>query len=240
MLRARLASIILAALTLLLVASGSTSALASIQQGDCNYDGNITAVDALMALKMSVGSLPQDLIADMNQDYEVTSFDAATILQIAVGLTVIQHPRAELLLPDEGLYINPVYLEVRPGDIVAVSLEMKPVDWGVSGAEIEIEFDPAALDATSLEPGDFLGDSPLIGLKQIDNDGGMLRLAFARVGETIAPSSPGQLASIRFEVPESAEVGAYELTPTKVCLIDQNFEEIAGIQIQGASIDIMP
>ena len=236
----RMALIVLAVLTFFLITSGITSALASTEKGDCNYDGNITAVDALMALKISVGNLPKDLIADMNEDDEVTSFDASTILQIAVGLTIIQHPRAKLLLPEEGLYINPVYLEVQPGDIITVSLEIKPVDWGVSGADIEIEFNPAVLDATGLEPGDFLGDTPLIGLKQIDNDAGILRLAFARAGVTVAPSSAGQLAVIRFEVSKSVKVGKYELTPTKVCLIDQNFTEIAGIKFQGASINIIP
>jgi hypothetical protein len=59
-------------------------------KGDCNRDGEITAVDATMALQMSVGLLEVDLVGDMNEDGEVTSSDAAEILRIAEILAVAE------------------------------------------------------------------------------------------------------------------------------------------------------
>ena len=60
-------------------------------KGDVNGDGNITSVDALMALKMAVGKLPVDFIADVNGpgyngDGRVTAVDALIILKASVGL----------------------------------------------------------------------------------------------------------------------------------------------------------
>ena len=52
--------------------------------GDGNGDGKITELDALLALKMSVGLLPIDLKMDMNDDAQVTSADARIILVWAV------------------------------------------------------------------------------------------------------------------------------------------------------------
>lgn len=52
-------------------------------EGDCNKDGSLTSVDALMAVQMSTGEITTDLVADMNGDGKVTSFDAIRILQSA-------------------------------------------------------------------------------------------------------------------------------------------------------------
>ena len=49
-------------------------------KGDVNGDGKVNSADALLALKMAVGILEEDLIADMNDDGKVTSIDAAEIL----------------------------------------------------------------------------------------------------------------------------------------------------------------
>jgi len=52
--------------------------------GDGNGDGKITELDALLALKMSVGLFPIDPNMDMNDDAQVTSADARIILVWAV------------------------------------------------------------------------------------------------------------------------------------------------------------
>ncbi|MEM4278943.1 MAG: dockerin type I repeat-containing protein [Archaeoglobaceae archaeon] len=54
-------------------------------KGDCNSDGRITSVDALIALKMSVGKIEPNQSADMNNDGFVTSYDAFRILMLATG-----------------------------------------------------------------------------------------------------------------------------------------------------------
>jgi len=71
--------------SLLLTFFGVFSGIALAEKGDCDHDGNITSVDALIALQMSIGKTPEDLIADMDGDGKVTSFDAFKILLIAVG-----------------------------------------------------------------------------------------------------------------------------------------------------------
>jgi hypothetical protein len=54
-------------------------------KGDYTGDGKITAADALGALEMAVGKIPEDLVMDVNGDGKVTSLDAREILQTAVG-----------------------------------------------------------------------------------------------------------------------------------------------------------
>ena len=54
--------------------------------GDGDGDGKLTALDALYALQMAVGKIPEDLTLDMNGDGKVSSIDARKILRIAAGL----------------------------------------------------------------------------------------------------------------------------------------------------------
>ena len=53
------------------------------QPGDADGDGKLSVLDALIALKMYVKTLPLDLIADINQDGKVTPEDARLIMQKA-------------------------------------------------------------------------------------------------------------------------------------------------------------
>ena len=57
-----------------------------VYKGDVNGDGNINSLDALLALKMSVGALQADRAGDVDDDGQVTATDALKILRIAVGL----------------------------------------------------------------------------------------------------------------------------------------------------------
>ena len=53
--------------------------------GDYDGDGKWTALDALVALQMSVGKRPEDLHMDVTGDNRVTSLDAREILKQAVS-----------------------------------------------------------------------------------------------------------------------------------------------------------
>jgi len=53
--------------------------------GDVNGNGRLEAIDALQALKMSVGLIDENLIADVDGDGHVTSTDARLILTKVVG-----------------------------------------------------------------------------------------------------------------------------------------------------------
>ncbi len=52
--------------------------------GDWNRDGKVTSVDALAALRMSIGRLPQDPTLDLDGDGQVTTRDARMLLAKAV------------------------------------------------------------------------------------------------------------------------------------------------------------
>ena len=53
--------------------------------GDTSGTGELTALDAMNALKMSVGNLAVDMVADVDRDGSVTARDATLILQQVVG-----------------------------------------------------------------------------------------------------------------------------------------------------------
>lgn len=143
-----------------------------------------------------------------------------------------------LAIPEEGVYLNPTLIEANPGEELTINIEVKPSGWGVSGGEINIVFDPDVLQAVAVEPGGFLGYSPIVGLEQLDNQAGEVRLALARVGETEVPSPSGVLATVAFKVLDSADSGVYEIELTVVGLADENFQDISGFTVQGATIQI--
>ncbi len=68
------------------VKDGRFTVLEDALPGDSNDDGRIASLDALMALRMSIGKLPVDLILDVDKDNRVTVLDARWILQAATGL----------------------------------------------------------------------------------------------------------------------------------------------------------
>ena len=64
------------------------SSATSYELGDVNMDGKITAVDAMLALKLALLDNPTDVIlglADVNGDGKITAVDAMRILQYATG-----------------------------------------------------------------------------------------------------------------------------------------------------------
>jgi hypothetical protein len=162
------------------------------------------------------------------------------------------------------VWMSPASCEASAGDQLGVEImaETGP-GVGISGAEIQLEFDSSALKVTAIgpdplepelvgldpvdengqsiiyaRPGSLLGEDPLVGLKQIDNDAGIVKYALGRVGETSLDPPPGILAGITFEVLETAPAGEYELQLTSVRLADQDFEDIADITVEEAMISV--
>ena len=140
--------------------------------------------------------------------------------------------------PAEGVYLSPVLIEAHPGDEITLEIKVKPSGWGVSGCEVNLDFDPDVMEALAVEPGTFLGDTPLVGMNRIDNQSGWITLALARVGETSVPSPAGVLATVNFKVLVSATSGSYELDLTKVGLANEGFQDITQFTVQGTSINI--
>ena len=72
------------------------SAAVKKYKGDMDGDGNVTAIDARIALEIAVGNrtptIAQSAAGDMNGKGGITSIDARMILQVAVG----ELPKEEL------------------------------------------------------------------------------------------------------------------------------------------------
>ncbi|RLC73294.1 MAG: hypothetical protein DRI26_01205 [Chloroflexi bacterium] len=134
--------------------------------------------------------------------------------------------------------MEPTLLEAKPGQEFTVRIQVKPAGWGVSGGEVSLSFDPTALEVIDLRPGDLLGTNPLMGLKKIDREAGVIKYALARVGPTSAPTPPGAFAIIRLKVLEEAEPGTYGLKLTKVGLADENFQDVKDFEIHGAVVRV--
>ena len=121
-----------------------------------------------------------------------------------------------------SVFLNPKSQSAKPGNQIKMSLEVVPADWGVSAFEVQISFDPAKLEALSVEAGDALGAKPILGIRKIDNAQGTIVYALARVGDTTAPGKKGVLANLVFSG-KSGAAGPAKLELTKVGLTDENF-----------------
>ncbi len=67
------------------VVDGLFTVTAEATKGDANGDKLVNSLDALIALRMSIGKIPVDLVLDVNADGQVTAEDARWILQAATG-----------------------------------------------------------------------------------------------------------------------------------------------------------
>lgn len=91
--------------------------------GDCNNDGNITALDALCVLKMSVGKMEENNKLDVDQNSKINSLDAKIILQSAVNLSIEAHP--SLLVKTDENTVRSIMESEKPVDTF-----LKAVDSG--------------------------------------------------------------------------------------------------------------
>ena len=160
-------------------------------KGDVNGDGEVSSVDAVLALLISVGlEIPTDrqkLMADMNDDGEIGADDALMILRKAVesaapGVSAVAdaNGQIDITMPEaHGL----------AGESIAVPVKVDNTD-GLAGGDIFIYYDQTALRAAevSFDP-DVLLISNL-------NDPGMVRIAFANINGI----SRKTLAEIRFDI----------------------------------------
>ena len=137
-----------------------------------------------------------------------------------------------------SVYISPASQEASSGQVVTVEVKVEPSNYGVSGGEIHLSFDSTAMTVLSYEAGDFLGATPLVGMEELDNQAGTLSYVLARIGESPVPTPPGTFMVVDFEVLDTAEIGTYHLQLVKVGLADEEFEDIEGLNIQGASVEI--
>ncbi len=135
------------------------------------------------------------------------------------------------------IIVYPLLIEARIGSQFILNVIVVPKDYGISGAELTLKFDPDVLKIIDIMPGDLLGINPVEGIKQIDNVNGTSVYVLSRAGDTVPPTSNGTLALISFKVLPQARVGEYAIQ-INAKLSDEMFQEIEGITIQEPTVKI--
>jgi len=152
--------------------------------GDANNDGRITTADSLLALRMSVGSIPNDVeCADVSGDGKVDSLDALMILSIA------QKAQVRVDAPEVVSGAFSVTIEVY-----------NTVD--LDSGQFDLSFDPSVVNVTGVDPGSIAGTEVPIGMWRL-MDEGRIRVLVNLPGAT-GVSGSGSLATINFEVTGAA------------------------------------
>ena len=128
--------------------------------------------------------------------------------------------------------------EVKPGEQFEVEVQVEPGKQGVSAVEINLSFEPQAMQVVDVKPGALLGERSLPGILNIDNEAGTVSYSLARIGKTETPTPTASFAVITFQVLNSAQASDYELSFTSVGLANENFESIQDIRVKGASVKI--
>jgi hypothetical protein len=141
---------------------------------------------------------------------------------------------------EASVFITPASMEVTSGQKFTVSVEVEPAHKGISAGEINLAFEPEAMQVVNIEPGTLLGERPLPGVKVVDNEAGTLSCSLARIGQTEAPTEPATFAIITLQSVEAVKTGNYELELTGVALADENFEAVKTIEFKGANIRTRP
>lgn len=144
------------------------------------------------------------------------------------------------VVPSSGVYIDPQYTAIKPGEEISVNLVANLTGSGVSGCEVVLEFDPTVFQLIDVVSGNLLGADPLIGTKNIDNTAGKVRFAIARKGMTDVTDSTGVLSTFTILVFSTATSGSYDLTIGDLILTDHNFKEMAGYAVHSGSVEIIP
>jgi len=142
-------------------------------------------------------------------------------------------------VPTEGAYLYPPSQEAEPGQELTVNVEVLSTGGIITGGEIHLTFDPTALNVVDVETGDLLGVNAVVGLSDIDNGAGVVRVALARKGISSDPTSSGVLSVIKLKVLETANPGPYQLNFREALLTDDEFNFLPDVISQGASINVM-
>ena len=134
--------------------------------------------------------------------------------------------------------------EVRRGQEFSVDLTINPQARGISGVEVQMEYDPAIFQVIDAPPGDLLGQKPqevqsVLPVVNIDNGSGILQYSDARVGPTQPPTPQGLLATMNLRVLQTATAGREaSLRITHFKIADENIEEI-GDAVAAAELKVV-
>jgi hypothetical protein len=95
-------------------------------KGDCNNNGELNSVDALCALRMSVGKMEEDKKIDVDDNEKVNSLDARIILQAAAGLSSDVNPT--LVIRTNENTMRSIMDSQKPVDVFLDALDSGAID----------------------------------------------------------------------------------------------------------------
>jgi len=167
--------------------------------GDVSLNGLIQAYDASLVLKHAATlitlSPAQQQVADVSGTAGITAFDASLILQYVVGMDatfpINKIKKQQVELNATALIVGNASVGVSDESTV-VPLSVANVD-GLTGADIQLRFNPNYLQATAVE--NLL--SSMFMEFNIDNVNGLITIAMAR---SVSMTGSGILANIKFNV----------------------------------------
>lgn len=141
-----------AAIPVTTIESGKVTIKSAVTKGDVNGDGKVRSNDALLALRIAVGLVPepteaQKTAADMNNDGRIRSNDALLVLRKAVGL--IAAPSLVNSSPATPLKVRLIKTQDVDGDFHAVLTVDNPQ--AVGSADVKIVYDASTLVATGVD-----------------------------------------------------------------------------------------
>jgi hypothetical protein len=121
-------------------------------KGDCNKDGEIAAVDALCALEMAVGKIPEDQNLDVNSDAVVSSSDTRVLLQGAVKMSTETNPT--LVVTTNEKIMRSIMDSSKPADTFLDAYDNKDITIEAKGVVKSIVF---SLGTVVIKIAKFLG-----------------------------------------------------------------------------------
>ena len=174
-----------------------------------------------------------------------TSTSTAIPSEIVTTVPDSEDPTGPALLLPVSISIRSSLAVVQPGQELTADVMVDPQGRGISGVQLTIEYDPAALQAVSIKPGPLLtglsGQKAVEAGPNIDATQGRLEYAAARIGKTVPPTPPDRFATITIHVLDTAAPGVTTLKITAVKIPDENINEISDLEIgEGLRIQISP
>ncbi len=137
-----------------------------------------------------------------------------------------------------SVQVLPESVTVKAGDELMVEVRVDPDGRGVSGGELNFAFDPQGLTLVKVEAGNLFGPDPLVGIELVDNVAGTLTYALARRGSTTSPTPTSIFAELTFQVSETAAGESYILSVANLGLADEDFQDIAGVNLASAAVNV--
>ena len=137
--------------------------------------------------------------------------------------------QTSLAMPGPEISVEPLYLQVSPGEEFTVNITVDPDGEEIGGAQYTLFFDNSLLQALRQDNGPFLSQDGAGTMKisdNIDNSVGKIEYGEMRTGVDYGITTPGILATITFN---ATEPGTSSLNLSEVILSDPRGYEITNV-----------